>query len=319
MGVYLLKRLLLFIPTLILASIIIFTIIRVIPGDPAVAMLAGTGGEGQFTKEQLERLRESLGTNKPILSQYFVWVGDVFRGDLGTSFWNNVAVADEIKSRFPVTFQLAVMSIIITFLISVPIGVATALKQDTWVDYLGKIFTVGGISMPTFWVGILVVYFLVRLFNWLPPLNYANLWEDPLTNLQQMIFPALALGYHNTAFTARLTRSAMLEVLREDYIRTARSKGLRELIVVFRHGLKNAVLPVLTVSGWQFGALLGGAILIEIIFLVPGMGQLIVDSIEKRDYEVIQAVVMLSVAVVLTLNLIVDLLYGWLDPKVRYS
>ena len=319
MGVYLLKRLLLFIPTLILASIIIFTIIRVIPGDPAVAMLAGTGGEGQFTKEQLESLRESLGTNKSILSQYFAWVGDVFRGDLGTSFWNNVAVVDEIKSRFPVTFQLAVMSIIITFLISIPVGVATALKQDTWVDYIGKIFTVGGISMPTFWVGILIVYSLVRLFNWLPPLNYANLWEDPLTNLQQMIFPAIALGYHNTAFTARLTRSAMLEVLREDYIRTARSKGLRESIVVFRHGLKNAVLPVITVSGWQFGALLGGAILIEIIFLVPGMGQLIVDSIEKRDYEVIQAVVMLSVVVVLTLNLIVDLLYGWLDPKVRYS
>ena len=319
MGTYVVKRLLLFIPTLIVVSIIIFTILRIVPGDPAVAMLAGPGGEGNFTKEQLERLRESLGTNEPILTQYVKWVGDLFQGDLGTSFWNNRAVTEEIKNRFPITLQLAVMSIIITFVVAIPIGVLTAVKQDTWVDYVGKIFTVGGVSMPTFWVGILILFFLVRFFNWLPPLFYADLWDDPFTNFQQMIFPALALGYYNTAFIARLTRSAMLEILREDYMRTARSKGLREHTVVLRHGLKNALLPVLTVSGWQFGVLLSGAVLIEIIFLVPGMGQLIVDSVGRRDYEVIQAVVMLSVAVVLTLNLIVDLVYAWIDPKVRYS
>ena len=320
MSAYLIKRVLLFIPTLILVSIIIFAIMRVIPGDPALAILAGVDGEGEYTQDQLDRLRSSMGTNQPIVAQYFQWIGKAVRGDMGTSFWyNNVPVMDELKKRFPVTLQLAVMYIIISFIVAVPIGVITAVKQDTWADYLGKLWSIGGVALPTFWVGILMVFSLARFLDWLPPLNYADLWEDPLTNLQQMIFPALALGYHNTAFTARITRSSMLEVMREDYIRTARSKGLGELIVLFRHALKNAFMPVITVSGWQFSRLLGGAVLIEIIFLVPGIGQLMVDSVSKRDFNVIQAVILLAAVSVLTLNLVVDLAYAWLNPRVRYS
>ena len=320
MSAYLIKRVLLFIPTLILVSIIIFAIMRVVPGDPALAILAGVDGEGEYTQDQLDRLRSSMGTNQPIVAQYFQWIGKAVRGDMGTSFWyNNVPVMDELKKRFPVTLQLAVMSIIISFIVAVPIGVITAVKQDTWADYLGKLWSIGGVALPTFWVGILMVFSLARFLDWLPPLNYADLWEDPLTNLQQMIFPALALGYHNTAFTARITRSSMLEVMREDYIRTARSKGLGELIVLFRHALKNAFMPVITVSGWQFSRLLGGAVLIEIIFLVPGIGQLMVDSVSKRDFNVIQAVILLAAVSVLTLNLVVDLAYAWLNPRVRYS
>ena len=320
MSAYLIKRVLLFIPTVILVSIIIFAIMRVLPGDPALAMLAGADGEGEYTQDQLDRLRSSMGTDQPVVAQYFQWIGKAVRGDMGTSFWyNNVPVMDELKKRFPVTLQLAIMSIIISFIVAVPIGVITAVKQDTWADYFGKLWSIGGVALPTFWVGILMVFILARFLHWLPPLNYADLWEDPLTNLQQMIFPALALGYHNTAFTARITRSSMLEVMREDYIRTARSKGLGELIVLFRHALKNAFMPVITVSGWQFSRLLGGAVLIEIIFLIPGIGQLMVDSVSKRDFNIIQAVILLAAVSVLTLNLVVDLAYAWLNPRVRYS
>ena len=320
MGTYLIKRLGLFIPTLVLVSIIIFVVMRIVPGDPALLILAGTEGEGEYTEQQLHELRVSLGTDQPIYTQYGKWIWGVVRGDFGESFWyRGVPVMDEIKKRFPITFELAVLSILISFILSVPIGVITAVKIDKWPDHLGKAFTISGVALPTFWVAILVVFVLARFFNWLPPLNYSNLWEDPVSNLQQLIFPALALGFNNTAFQARVTRSSMLEVLREDYIRTARAKGLGESLVLFRHALKNAFLPVITVSGWQFSRLLGGAVLVEIIFLVPGTGQLLVDSVAVRDFNVIQALIFLAAFMVLTINLIVDLMYGWLNPKVRYS
>ncbi len=320
MGTYLIKRLGLFVPTLVLVSIIIFAVMRIVPGDPALLILAGTEGEGEYTERQLHELRVSLGTDKPIYTQYGKWIWGVVRGDFGESFWyRGVPVMDEIKNRFPITFELAVLSILISFILSVPIGVITAVKIDQWPDHLGKVFTISGVALPTFWVAILVVFVLARFFNWLPPLNYSNLWEDPVANLQQLIFPALTLGFNNTAFQARVTRSSMLEVLREDYIRTARAKGLGESLVLFRHALKNAFLPVITVSGWQFSRLLGGAVLVEIIFLVPGTGQLLVDSVAVRDFNVIQALIFLAAFMVLTINLIVDLMYGWLNPKVRYS
>ena len=320
MGTYLIKRVGLFIPTLVLVSIIIFAVMRIVPGDPALLILAGTEGEGEYTERQLHELRVSLGTDKPIYTQYGKWIWGVVRGDFGESFWyRGVPVMDEIKNRFPITFELAVLSILISFILSVPIGVITAVKIDKWPDHLGKVFTISGVALPTFWVAILVVFVLARFFNWLPPLNYSNLWEDPVSNLQQLIFPALTLGFNNTAFQARVTRSSMLEVLREDYIRTARAKGLGESLVLFRHALKNAFLPVITVSGWQFSRLLGGAVLVEIIFLVPGTGQLLVDSVAVRDFNVIQALIFLAAFMVLTINLIVDLMYGWLNPKVRYS
>ena len=317
---YIVKRLSLFVPTLILVSLVVFFVMRILPGDPALVLLMGDTGEGgAVTEEELAAVRAKLGTDKPLYTQYGIWMWGLVRGDFGQSYWYNDAVADHVKARFPITLELAVMSLIIAFIISVPLGVISAVKQDKWADNAAKLFTITGVAMPTFWVGVLLIYFLARVFDWLPPIGYEKLWDDPLTNLQQLIFPALALGYFNTAFTARVTRSAMLEVLREDYIRTARSKGLKEFIVVSRHALKNAFLPVITVSGWQFSRLLGGAVLIEIIFRIPGMGIMMVESIAHRDFPIIQAFLMTVAALVLLLNLLVDLSYGWLDPKVRYA
>jgi peptide/nickel transport system permease protein len=214
--------------------------------------------------------------------------------------------------------ELATMAIVLAVCAAVPLGVASAVKQDTGLDYASRIFSSIGIALPTFWLGILIVYALATFFDWLPPLDYATVWDDPLLNLQQLVLPALTLAFNDLDFTARVTRSSMLEVMREDYLRTARAKGLGELVVVARHALKNALLPVLTVSGYQFARLLGGVIIVESIFVVPGMGTLVIDSIVHRDFIVLQAIVLLVAVVVLVLNLLVDLSYGVLDPRVRY-
>ena len=319
MRAYVIKRLLLFVPTLMLVSILAFSIMRILPGDPAVVILVGESGEGHFTEEELNALRKRLGTDKPLHEQYGRWIWGVVQLDFGESFWRNRPVTEDLKFRFPVTLQLTVMAVIMSLIVAVPIGVVSAVRQDTWADHGSKIFTVTGVAMPSFWVGILVVFMLSEVFSWVPPLGYALLWEEPVKNLKQLVFPAMALGYFNLAFTARVTRSAMLEVMREDYIRTARSKGLRESIVLMRHALKNAVLPVITVSGFQFAALLGGAVLIEKVFLVPGIGQSLLEAINHRDFNVIQAIVMVSATIILALNLVIDLLYGWINPRVRYS
>jgi peptide/nickel transport system permease protein len=316
---YALRRLLLCIPTLLVATVLVFTLFWIVPGDPALTILAGGEGDsGSVSLEQLQQLRQSLGLDRPIHIQYASWLGSVLRGDLGTSLWYKTPVWDQLKDRFLVSMELAVMAILLAFFVAVPLGVTSAVKQDTGFDYLGRVFCGIGVALPTFWLGILVVYALASFFEWLPPLGYATLWDDPLMNLQQLIFPALTLAFADLAFTARVTRSSMLEVMREDYLRTARAKGLRELLVVRRHALKNALLPVVTVSGYQFARLLGGVIIVESIFVVPGMGTLLIDSIVHRDFIVIQAVVVLIAAVVLILNLGIDLLYGVLDPRIRY-
>ena len=317
---YIVRRLLLFIPTMILATVMVFALFWVVPGDAAMMILTGEEGEsGRVNTEDLEQLRKELGLDRPIQVQYGEWVFNLLKGDLGTSIWYRIPVMDELKDRFLVSMELAVMAILMAFVAAVPLGVISAVKQDTKVDYVSRIFVLIGIAMPTFWIGILMVYGLAYFFNWLPPLGYASLWEDPLTNLQQLVFPALALAFHDLAFTARVTRSSMLEVMRDDYVRTARSKGLRERTVIGRHALKNALLPVITVSGYQFGRLLGGVIIIESIFVVPGVGSFLLDSIIHRDFVVLQGVVVLTAAVVLFLNLVIDLFYGVLDPRIRFQ
>ena len=320
MTQYIVRRLLLFIPTMILATMMVFALFWVVPGDAAMMILTGEEGEGgRVNTEDIEQLRKELGLDRPIHVQYGEWVFNLLKGDLGTSIWYRIPVMDELKDRFLVSMELAVMAILMAFVAAVPLGVISAVKQDTKVDYVSRIFALIGIAMPTFWIGILMVYGLAYFFNWLPPLGYASLWEDPLTNLQQLVFPALALAFHDLAFTARVTRSSMLEVMREDYVRTARSKGLRERTVIGRHALKNALLPVITVSGYQFGRLLGGVIIIESIFVVPGVGSFLIDSIIHRDFVVLQGVVLLTAAVVLFLNLVIDLFYGVLDPRIRFQ
>ncbi len=319
MQAYIAKRCLLFIPTLLLATLLAFLLLRVIPGDPALVKLAGETGDASFTQAELHDLQAKLGTDRPLYVQYGKWVWGMLRLDFGQSMFFEEPVAEDLVAKFPITLELTVLAMVIATIIAVPLGLVSAIKQDTPADYIARIISITGVALPNFWVGILIVYFLVLFFAWMPPLGYANLWEDPATNLQQFIFPALALGFFEMAFTARVTRSSMLEVYREDYTRTARGKGLAERVVILRHALKNALLPVVTVTGFQFGRLLAGTVVIENIFMVPGMGKLLLDSVFHRDYTEVQAIVVLITVSVLILNLLLDLVYGWLNPRIRYS
>ena len=318
MGRYTVKRISLFIPTVLLMTILVFVVMRIIPGDPAISILEGDGG-GSYTIEDLERVRAELGTDRNLFIQYVDWIGGIMQGDFGDSFWFKSPVMTELGDRIPRTLELAVMAIVIAVLFSVPLGIMSAIKPDSWLDLGARTFTIIGIAIPNFLVAVLMILFLLTVFDWLPPLGYVELWEDPLKNLQQMIFPAIALAIYDMAFIARVTRSAMMEVLREDYMRTARSKGLSERVVLVRHGLKNAILPILTISGWQFARLFEGAVIIESIFLIPGVGRILIEAIFHRDFPMIQAVIVVIGAGVLLINLVVDLLYGWLDPRIRYN
>ena len=320
MRAYILKRLFLFPPTVALVTLVVFLIMAIIPGDAAIAILSGgEGRDGGVSQEDLDKLRHQLGLDRPVIVQYGDWLWGLVRGDLGDSLYYRVPVLDEIQERFLVTLELTIIAILIAGLLAVPIGVLSAVKQDTGFDYGIRMVTLTGIALPSFWVALLIVAALSYWFNWLPPLGYVNLWEKPFTNLEQLIFPALALAFTELAFTARMTRSSMLEVMRDDYMRTARAKGLREWVVIGRHALKNALLPVITVSGWQFGRLLGGAVVIEEIFVVPGIGRYLIDAINHRDYTVIQALMVMLATMILAINLITDLLYGWFNPRIRYG
>lgn len=320
MQVYLIRRVMLFIPTMLLVFTLVFVILRVIPGDPAVALLSGGAQtESAFTQEDVDRLKAKLGTDRPLVVQYGDWIWGLTSLDFGTSFFYDQPIWPDIKKRFPITLELTVMALLMAGVVAIPLGVLSAIKQDSYLDYIGRIITIGGIAVPNFWIGILLVFMLANVFNWLPPLGYTDLWDNPSANLQQLIFPALALAVTHMAFVGRITRSAALEVIREDYIRTARSKGLSEKVVIWRHVLKNSLLPVITVAGYEFGRLMGGTVLIETIFNVPGMGQLLVGGIQHRDFPMVQGIVIVITFLVLILNLVVDLVYGWLNPRIRYS
>ena len=316
MRQYVLKRIGLFLPTILLITIIVFVVMRLIPGDACVAILSD--GEASYTQEELEQCRIDLDLNKPLVMQYFDWIGGAIQGDFGDSLWFKAPVMEELGDRIPVTVELTIISMVISVLVAVPLGILSALKPESPLDYAARFFTLTGIAMPTFLVAILILLILSR-WGGLAPLGFTSFWDDPLVNLHQMIFPALALAFYEMAFVARVTRSAMLEIIREDYMRTARSKGLSENAVVYGHGLKNALLPVLTTSGWIFARLFGGTVIIETIFLVPGMGRILIESIFQRDYTMIQAEIVIIAAFIVTINLAVDLLYGWLDPRIRYA
>ena len=316
---YIATRLLLFIPTILLVTVVVFLLMRVMPGDPALLILSGSEGEGSFSPEQLANLRHDLGTDRGLHIQYLDWVWEMLHGDLGESYWYRVDIRTLLEKRLPLTLELSAVATLISFIVAVPLGVLSALFQDTIPDYIARIFSFTGIAIPTFLTGLIVVYLLVRLFNWFPPLDYTEPWKNPVTNFSQIIFPALALSFYQLAFIARVTRSSMLEVMREDYIRTARSKGIRERRVIFLHALQNSFLPILTVTGWSLGVVLGGTVIIERIFVLPGMGRLMLDSIFHRDYFVIQSVVLIVAVMVLLLNLVIDLFYAWVDPRIRFT
>ena len=260
MKAYVIKRTLMFLPTMILLTIIVFTILRIVPGDPALLILGGEEGEEDFTDEELRKLQAKLGTDRHIAIQYADWVISMARLDFGDSYHYNNPVKEDLAQRVPISLQLTLMSLIISGVVALPLGVVSAIRQDTWGDYISRMITLIGLATPNFYVGIMTIFLLVLIFGWIPPLGYVNVWENPWTNMQQLIFPAIALGTSGMAFLARVTRSAMLEVLNEDYIRTARSKGLAEKIVIYRHALKNAVLPVITIFGLALGNAASGSV-----------------------------------------------------------
>ena len=319
MQTYILKRILLFIPTMFLVTVMVFLLMRLIPGDPALAYLVGDEGEGSFTQEQLAELRAELGTDRSLIVQYGTWIWDMVRLDFGTSVFYRTPIGDDLKQKIPITIELAILAVLMAAAVAIPLGIVSAVRQDSAIDYVARVISIGGVAMPTFWVGILVIYFLVKWFDYLPIFGYVDLWDDPVKNLEQLYLPAMALGFNNMSIVARVTRSSMLEVFREDYVRTARAKGLGDFVVIGRHALKNALLPVVTISGLEFQQLIAGTIIIERIFAVPGMGSLMIDAILHRDYTTVQSTVMVITFFVVTINLMVDLLYGWLDPRIRYA
>ena len=319
MQAYLVKRVLLFIPTILLVTTFVFLLLRIVPGDPAVMLLSGQEGLEEYTDEDLAAMRAKLGTDASLAKQYGRWMWGMLHLDFGNSIFYTTPVWEDIKTKFPITLELTVISLLMSFAVAIPLGVVSAINQDKPADYASRIITLIGIALPNFWVGIMVIFILSNYFNWLPPLGYVNFQDGPWDNLQQMFFPALPLALSQTAFVARITRSATLEVFREDYIRTARAKGLGEMVVIGRHALKNAMLPVITVMAYEFGRLMGGTVIIENIFNIPGMGRLLVTAISRRDFPVVQAIVVVITALVLVLNVITDLVYSWLNPRIRYA
>jgi peptide/nickel transport system permease protein len=316
MWKYFLKRFLLMFPTLLGVAIVIFFLIRIIPGDVVELRLAGD--RGAVSEELLKQERARFGLDKPAWQQFATWIAGLARLDFGTSMWTGAPIWDEIKLRFALSLQVAIMATVIAVLLAIPLGVLAALKQDTWVDYAVRIFSIAGLATPSFWLGIIFILGMLIVFKWLPPMVYTPFWVSPWQNLQQLIWPALAVGYRYSAVATRMTRSAMLEVLREDYVRTARAKGLRQKLVLRRHALKNAMLPVLTVVGIELAFLLGGLVVTEQVFNLNGLGLLFVQAVAHRDYTLIQALVMLVAGFTIFVNFGMDVMYGWLDPRIRH-
>lgn len=305
------------IPTLLGVAVLIFLLMRVVPGD--LVELKHSGEGSSLSAETLQKERELLGLDKPLWYQFGAWIWDIARGDFGVSMWTGRPVLYEISIRFQLSLQLAVMATFLAVLLAIPLGTVAALKQDTWIDYVIRVFSIAGLATPSFWLGIIVILGLLILFGWLPPMEFTPFWQNPTANMAQLIWPTLAIGYRYSAMIMRMTRSSVLEVLREDYIRTARAKGLRERLILIRHALKNAMLPVISVIGLEMAFLIGGMVVTEQVFNLNGLGRLLVQSIEQRDYTMTQSLVLLTAIFFVLMNFVTDLLFAWLDPRVRYK
>ena len=316
MQTYILRRLLALVPTLFIASVIVFVIVRMVPGDVIDLMLSqNDAGSNKLTRDQL---LETLGLDKPMWEQYGIWISAlVFRGDLGNSLWQGDSVVSMIAARLPVTFELGLLAMVIALTVAIPVGVYSAVKQDTAGDYVTRSFSLLMLAVPSFWVGTMITVFPSIWWGWSPEISFVPFAEDPWQNLQQLIIPAGILGLSLSAITMRMTRTMMLEVLRQDYIRTARAKGLSEMLILTRHAVRNALIPVITLIGSQAPILIGGAVILEQIFVLPGMGLLLLDAVNQRDYPVVTGVFFVVGLTVMLINLVVDLSYGLIDPKVR--
>lgn len=316
MGAYLSRRLLYSLPTVLLLTLFVFSAVRILPGDVLMANLAETGF---VTENQIEAFRKEMGLDEPFAKQYLVWLSQVLRADLGESLATGRSVWDMLGQAYPVTLELGLLSLLVSLVIGLPLGVLAGLKRNSPVDYLGRAIAVAGITVPGFVVAMSVLLVGARYFEWIPPSTYRPLYADPVANLTQFLVPSAILGYELAAIVMRMARSAVLEVMHEDYVRTARAKGLTERRVLLRHVVRNAMNPVVTVVGLQMVTLLGGIVIIESIFGLPGVGLLLVDGVTQRDYPVVQAVVLTMGIGVIAVNLVVDLAYAALDPRIRYG
>ncbi len=316
---YIIKRLLLAVVTVYAVVTLVFILMRIVPGDPALIALAEPGRGEAVPQELLDKKREELGLNKPLHVQYVTWLVNSFRLDFGKSSWGGGDVVEEYVQRLPISINMVIMASILTIGIGVPLGILSAVKQDTALDYVARIVSISGLSMPNFWVAGLTIILLLRVFHWLPPLDFVPFWEDPKRAFLQGIFPAFAVAFSFIGSTARMARSSLLEVMREDYIQMARAKGLNEGMVIQRHALRNAMLPVITILGLQFGFALGGLVVVEAAFNLPGAGRFLLDATIRRDYNVIQASLFAIAIFVTVANLAVDILYAWLNPRIRYE
>jgi peptide/nickel transport system permease protein len=320
---YIIQRILLVVPTLVGAAALVFLLMRLIPGDICVTRL-GSGG-GTFDERAVAVCHAELGLNRPVLLQFFDFLWGLVRFDFGNSMWSGKPVSYEIAARFPISLEIAILATVVAVVIAIPFGTISALKQNSLTDLAVRVIAIAGLATPSFWLGILIILAILNISQaafgapWMPPIDYVPLWKDPLRNLSMAIWPAIAVGYRTSAVTMRMTRSAMLEVMREDYIRTARAKGLVERIIVNRHALKNALLPVVTLIGIESAFLIGGLVVTEQVFNLNGIGRLLVQAVQNQDYTLTQALVMLTVAMFVFTNTAVDLLYAWLDPRIRYA
>jgi len=318
MGTYIIRRILQMILVLIIVTVIVFLMIRLLPGDPILIYLTQQDIE-EITQEEISKIRQDLGLDKPLFVQYVDWITHAAVGDLGTSIIHRGKVIDDVKHRLPITFHLGSLAFVISIIIGIPLGVIAAVRRGTWLDQV--LTSVGnlGVTVPIFWLGILLIYVFGLKLGWLPLFGYTSPLKDFWLSTKQIILPVFCLAVPPVASALRLTRSSMLEVMHQDYIRTAWSKGLREQVVIMRHALKNGLIPVVTLKGMSLAAIVGGSVLIETVFNIPGMGRLAVEGLFSQDYAVVQGVMLIAGTVVLACNLLIDLSYGWLDPRVRYG
>jgi peptide/nickel transport system permease protein len=310
------RRFLLMIPTIIGISIIIFLMVRLMPGDIVDVLL---GGDAVATQEQKDQVREQLGLTGSYPEQYWSWASGVLTGDFGESYRNTEPVADVLSRAVPITLELMILALLIATLIGVPLGVISAVRRDSVSDYGARVGGLVGISIPSFWLATLLLLFTSRVFGWVPPITYVKFFDDPLTNLSQFILPAISISVFTLAIVMRMVRATMLEVLGQDYVRTARAKGVQHRLVVYRHALRNALIPVVTIIGFEIGILMGGAAIVEIIFGLPGVGYVLLNAIFNRDYPVVQGATLLIAVIFVVSNTVVDIVYGWLDPRISHG
>ncbi len=311
---YTAHRILLMIPTLLGVAILVFLLLRLMPGDPVQMMMEGAN----VPRHVIEAERARLGLDQPVYVQFYRWFSSILQGDFGVSMWTGRPVTYEIAIRLELSLQVAIMATILAVLLALPLGTLSAIFKDTWIDQTIRVFSIAGLAVPSFWLGMIVILLLLTYFSWIPPLIFTSLWEDPWKNLSQLIWPALAVGYRYSAVATRMMRSSILEVLQEDYIRTARAKGVAERLVVARHAMRNALLPVVTVIGLEFAFLIGGLVVTEQVFNLNGIGKLFVQAVARADYTLIQALVLLVAVFFVLVNFVIDLLYAFLDPRIRY-